>query len=47
MQEQIAALFHDAFGSDVTITTTNLSLVVEYTGSDMDSWTSFLEKFGK
>ena len=47
MQEQIAALFHDAFGSDVTITTTNLSLVVEYTGCDMDSWTSFLEKFGK
>jgi hypothetical protein len=27
MQEQIVALFHDAFGSDVTITTTNLSLV--------------------
>ena len=47
MQEQIAALFHDAFGSDVTITTTNLSLVVEYTGEEMASWTSFLEKLGK
>ena len=47
MQEQIAALFHDAFGSDVTTTTTNLSLVVEYTGNDMASWTSFLEKIGE
>ena len=47
MQEQIATLFHDAFGSDVTITTTNLSLVVEYTGEEMASWTSFLEKLGK
>ena len=47
MQEQIAALFHDAFGSDVTTTTTNLSLVVEYSGEDMTNWTSFLEKLGK
>lgn len=47
MQEQIIALFRDAFGSDVTITTTNLSLVVEYAGEDMASWTSFLEKLGK
>ena len=47
MQEQIITLFRDAFGSDVTITTTNLSLVVEYAGEDMASWTSFLEKLGK
>ena len=47
MQEQIAALFHDAFGSDVITTTTSLSLVVEYTGNDMAGWTSFLEKLGK
>ena len=47
MQEQIAALFHDAFGSDVTITTTDLALVVEYNGNDMANWTSFPEKLGK
>ena len=42
MQEQIAALFHDAFGSDVTITTTNLSLVVEHTVKTLARTVRFL-----